>query len=66
MEFQPDYLIAWDFKEPDFPCVTITRLRADGKLVIADVVEKFYSECGVCSLRQVLERYEVVNGRTDR
>lgn len=59
-EFQTDFIISWDFREKDMPAVLIARLSAEEKAthLIFDALETFYTECGVASVRQVLEEYE--------
>ena len=60
MQFQTDYLISWDFSEKDCPALSVMRLSADekGTKVIADVLTTMYADCGVMSLRQLLEEYD--------
>jgi hypothetical protein len=58
-QYQPDYLISWDFNEEnDAPCVCVSRVRRDGTKVTADVLGVSFEKCGCVSLRQVLERFE--------
>ncbi len=58
MEFQTDYIFAWDFSDKDAPVVSAARLRAEGKHLVYDVIGVVSKECGVISLRQVLDEYE--------
>lgn len=58
MEFQTDYIFAWDFSDKDVPVVTVSMLRADGMHIVAVMVGGVSKECGVISLRQVLDEYE--------
>lgn len=60
MEFQPDYVISWDFTDHDNPTVTVSRIRAEAKTaaLMIDNMDIFHSSAGVCSLRQVIEEFE--------
>ena len=58
LQFQPDYLISWDFSDKDLPVVTVCRMRKDGTHVVADYMGQSISSSGCFSLRQVLEDYE--------
>lgn len=66
MEFQPDYLVSWDFSDKDYPSVIISKLYSDGKSahLSVDVLEQFQTKIGVCSLRQLISEFEH-NRRTD-
>lgn len=57
-QYQPDYLISWDFSNKDLPCVVISRLRKDGATIVADIIGRTHDNTGCVSLRQVLEDYE--------
>ena len=58
-QFQPDYLISWDFSDKDLPCVVVSRLRLDdGATVVSDLIGRSHVSAGCISLRQVLEEYE--------
>lgn len=56
-QFQPDYLISWDFSDKDFPCVTVVCLEKekDTPRVVARFLGSFRLKTGVVSLRQLLE-----------
>jgi hypothetical protein len=56
-QFQPDYLISWDFSDKDFPCVTVVCLEKekDTPRVVARFLGDFHIKTGVVSLRQLLE-----------
>lgn len=56
-QFQPDYLISWDFHDKDFPCVTVVCLEKekDTPRVVARFLGDFHIKTGVVSLRQLLE-----------
>lgn len=58
MEFQTDYIFAWDFSDKDAPVVTVSRLRAEGKHLVCDVIGIASKDCGVVSLRQMLDEYD--------
>lgn len=58
MEFQTDYIFAWDFSDKDAPVVSAARLRAEGKHLVYDVISVVSKESGVVSLRQTLDEYE--------
>lgn len=60
MEFQPDIVIAWDFSDKDCPTVNVSRLRAEKKAIALtlDVIGISHSTTGVCSVRQLLEKFE--------
>lgn len=57
-QFQPDYLIVWDFSDKDAPCVNLVKLERDGAKVVAQVLGRSYQSSGVISLRQAIEAYE--------
>lgn len=57
-QYQPDYIISWDFSGKDLPCVVISRLRKDGSTIVADVIGVTHKADGCVSLRQVIEDYE--------
>lgn len=59
-EFKTDYIISWDFKDGDFPTVSISRLRTEEKSphLMVDVLESFHSKCGVASLRQIVDDFD--------
>lgn len=57
MEFQTDYIFAWDFSN-DAPIITVARLRAEGKQLVYDQIGVVSKSCGVVSLRQMLDEYE--------
>jgi len=56
-QFQPDYLISWDFSDKDFPYVSVVCLEKekDTPRVVARYLGNFHSKTGVASLRQLLE-----------
>ena len=60
MLFQTDYLIAWDFSEKGMPTVKISRLSSDKKSIhlTMDVLGVVHENCGVVSLRQIIENFE--------
>lgn len=61
MMFQPDIVISWDVSDKDYPVISITRLRSDGKAtrLECDVLEVSHGErCGIVSVRQLLERFD--------
>ena len=58
LQFQPDYLISWDFSDKDLPVVVVCRMRQDGTNVTADYIGRSHESAGCFSLRQVLEDYE--------
>lgn len=60
MQFQTDYIIAWDFSDKDFPAVNISRLRAGEKSmhIEVDVLSVEHEKCGVVSLWQLIEAFE--------
>lgn len=60
MQFQPDYIISWDFSNKDLPVVSVSRLRSDEKAtnLIIDVLDMSYDTTGVCSVRQLVEKFE--------
>ena len=60
MEFQPDYLISWDFSDAEHPTISVSRLRAEHKstTISVDPIDRFCSITGVCSLRQIVEEFE--------
>lgn len=58
LQFQPDYLVSWDFSDKDLPVVVVCRMRKDGTHVVADYIGRSVSRSGCFSLRQVLEDYE--------
>lgn len=64
MLFQPDYIIAWDVSDHDAPTVNISKVYASGKCIHLqiDVLGVFHENCGVVSLRQLLDEFE---GRAD-
>ena len=61
MLFQPDYIIAWDLSDNDAPNVNISKLYSDGKHIHLqiDVLGVFNDKCGVVSLRQLLDNFEM-------
>lgn len=60
MQFQTDYVIAWDFSDHDAPCVTVSRLYSDKKSVhlMVDALGMSHEKCGVVSLRQLIDDFE--------
>lgn len=57
-QFQPDYLISWDFSDKDLPCIAVSRMRKEGATVVADLIGRSHESAGCVSLRQILEDYE--------
>ena len=57
-QYQPDYLISWDFSSKDLPCVAISRIRKDGATIVADIIGRTHDNAGCVSLRQVLDEFE--------
>lgn len=59
--FETDYIVSWDFSDPDFLKVDVSRLRASekGAMLECDVIGAFRGEkCGIVSLRQLLDRFD--------
>ena len=65
MEFQTDYLIAWDFNDKDFPCVTVSRMSAGRNVtnLVVDMLDQFHTRSGICSLQQLLSEFNSKEGR---
>lgn len=64
MEFQTDFICAWDFGDKDYPCVIISRMRADGTRLTVDVLDQLHTKSGICSIRQLLAEFGAM-GRAD-
>lgn len=60
-QFQPDYIISWDFSKEDFPCVTVSCVEKDkdSPLLIMRFLGRSHEETGVVSLRQLIEYRDV-------
>lgn len=59
--FEADYLISWNFKDKDCPCVNISVMHIDekdGTRIVADVLGSSYKKSGVVSLRQLVADYD--------
>lgn len=59
-QFQPDYIISWDFSYKDAPCVSVCRLERGetGTRIEAKIIGSSYKTSGCVSLRQVIEDCE--------
>lgn len=55
-QFQTDYLISWDFTDPEHPCVKVMMLDVDETqtTVLGHVIGVSEQKCGVISLQQLL------------
>ena len=56
-QFQPDYLISWDFHDKDHPCVTVCCMEKEKDMpyIVTRLLGNFHAKTGVVSLRQLLE-----------
>lgn len=56
-QYQPDYIIAWDFSDKDSPFVSVSCIEKDKDraLLTARSLGNSYEKTGVVSLRQLLE-----------
>lgn len=57
-QYQPDYIISWDFSKPDHPCIVVSLMERDTKdvtLIKGKLLGVSYKTSGVISLRQIIE-----------
>lgn len=67
-QFQPDYLISWDFSDPNFPCVGIVMLEKDkaNTHIVGKIIGDSHEKTGVISLRQAIEYRDFIDREEEK